>query len=61
MDTVSSHRGKGYALKAVAAWAIAVRAEGRIPFYSTSWDNQSSQRVAEKLGLIPFAVEFTLT
>ncbi len=51
LETLSEHRGRGYAGLAAAAWAQAVRQTGRIPLYSTSWDNLASQRVAQKLGL----------
>jgi hypothetical protein len=60
VDTVEAFRGRGYAGRVVAAWAIAVRAGGRIPLYSTDWDNLASQAVARKLGLILYGVDLSL-
>jgi GNAT acetyltransferase len=51
VETLPAHRGRGFAGLAVAAWAEAVRRGGQVPLYSTSWQNRSSRRVAEKLGL----------
>ena len=61
VETHAAHRGRGYAMKTVAAWATAVMAEDRIPFYSTSWENKASQRVAAKLGLTQCAAEFHIS
>jgi RimJ/RimL family protein N-acetyltransferase len=47
------YRGRGFAPAVVAAWAMGIRALGRVPLYSTAWDNVASQRVAAKLELIP--------
>ncbi len=51
VETAERFRGRGYAPRVTAAWALAVRASGRLPIYSTSWDNEASLAVARKLGL----------
>ena len=61
VDTLLSHRGKGYAAQVVAGWAGIVREQGRMPLYSTSWDNRASQRVAEKLGLELYGVDIHIS
>jgi len=61
VDTLLPHRGKGYAAQVVAGWARIVREQGRIPLYSTSWDNRASQRVAEKLGLGLYGVDIHIS
>jgi RimJ/RimL family protein N-acetyltransferase len=60
VDTLEEFRGRGYAPAVVAAWARAVRREGRIPLYSTSWDNLASRSVARKLGLVLYGTDFSL-
>lgn len=49
--TDPSYRGRGHAAATTAAWAALMAASGRHLFYSTSADNTSSQRVAERLAL----------
>ncbi|MDQ3541848.1 MAG: GNAT family N-acetyltransferase [Chloroflexota bacterium] len=61
LQTVAAHRGRGYGGATTAAWAAAVRATGRIPLYSTSWDNHASRRVAAKLGLVRYGVDLSIT
>jgi hypothetical protein len=61
LETLSTHRGRGYAAATTQAWAILVRRVGRVPLYSTSWDNLASQGVARKLGLILYGADFHLT
>ena len=55
VETAQPYRGKGYAARVTAAWAIAIRNSGRIPLYSTSWTNHASLTVARKLNLVPYA------
>ncbi len=58
--TVEEFRGHGYAPTVAASWANAVRESGRIPFYSTSWDNLASQVVARKLGLVLYGADLSI-
>jgi RimJ/RimL family protein N-acetyltransferase len=60
VDTLEEFRGRGYAPAVVSAWARAVREEGRIPLYSTSWDNLASRSVARKLGLVLYGADFSI-
>lgn len=55
VETAPAVRGRGYAPRVVAAWAIAVRREGLVPLYSTAWTNTASLAVARKLGLVQYA------
>lgn len=55
VETVPSFRGQGAACLAVMAWAAAVRGAGKVPIYSTSWENTASRAVARKLELELFA------
>lgn len=48
--TDAEFRGRGYAAATTAVWADILRPRGLTLFYSTSPDNVSSQRVAERLG-----------
>jgi RimJ/RimL family protein N-acetyltransferase len=60
VDTLAAFRGQGHASRVVAAWAIIVRETGRLPLYSTSWDNLASQGVARRLGLRVYGVTLSL-
>ena len=51
VETAASFRGMGLAPAATLAWAHAIRESGRVPFYSTSWENTASRTVARKLNL----------
>jgi predicted GNAT family acetyltransferase len=61
VETLAPFRGHGHASRAVAAWAIAIREMGRVPLYSTSWDNAASQGVARRLALRLYGVDFSIT
>ncbi len=61
VDTLEAYRRRGYAASAVAAWALAVRALNLVPLYSTSWDNEASQGLARRLGLVQYGVDYHVT
>jgi len=60
VETASAYRGRGFAGAVVSRWAVAVRAEGRVPIYSTQWTNHASRAVARKLGLMPFGEDYSI-
>ena len=60
VETAHEYRGRGLAPRATAAWALAIRASGRVPLYSTSWTNHASLAVARKLGLVPYASTWSI-
>ena len=61
VETAVEFRGRGLAPRVTAAWALAIRAAGRIPLYSTSWSNEASLAVARKLGLVAFASTWSVS
>ena len=61
VETAPDYRGRGYAARVVAPWARAVRAEGRVPLYSTSWRNEASRAVARRLALVLFGSDLHVT
>ena len=61
LETAPLFRGRGLSTRVAAAWALAIRASGRTPLYSTSWSNEASLAVARKLALIPYAATWTLS
>ncbi|MCY3897245.1 MAG: GNAT family N-acetyltransferase [Caldilineaceae bacterium] len=60
LETAEAFRGRGFGPQVTAAWALAVRASGRVPLYSTSWENGASLAVARKLGLLAYACGWSL-
>ncbi len=62
VETIEAARGRGHAARAVDRLGGGpVRAEGRIPLYSTSWDNVASQGAARRLGLVLYGADLSLT
>jgi len=55
LETAEGFRGRGFGPRVTAAWAMAVRAVGRVPLYSAAWSNAASLAVARKLGLTAHA------
>ena len=55
LETAEAFRGRGFGPRVTAAWAMAVRASGRVPLYSAAWSNAPSLAVARKLGLTAHA------
>ncbi len=49
--TLPAQRGRGHAVRAVAAWSEHPDLAGKTLFYSALNENTASRRVAEKLGL----------
>lgn len=60
VETAVEYRGRGFATRVTAGWALAVRASGRTPLYSTSWSNSASIAIARKLGLIAYASSWSI-
>lgn len=60
VETLEGYRGRGYATRAAASWAQAIRQSGRIPLYSTSWDNYASQATARRLQLHRYGTDISI-
>jgi hypothetical protein len=61
LETATAFRGRGFGPRVTAAWALAIRASGRVPLYSTSWINGASLAVARKLSLVAYASTWSLS
>ena len=60
IETLPSHRRKGLATHAVAAWAGAVLRMNATPLYGTTFDNLASQSVARRLNMELVGSEFSV-
>ena len=60
VETAPEFRGKGLAAQVTTAWARLIQQSGRLPLYSTSWDNRSSLAVARRLQLSMCASDWSL-
>ena len=60
VETAAGFRGRGFGPRVSAAWALAVRASGRIPLYSTDWSNEPSLALARKLSLVVYATDWSV-
>jgi len=60
VETLPGFRGRGFAARAVAAWAGAVAGAGLLPLYSSDWSNRASLALAARLGLIRYGVDLHL-
>jgi len=60
LSTIEQFRGKGFAQKVTYGWCREILRQGLIPFYSTSWDNLNSQKVAKKIGLYQFGMDLSI-
>jgi hypothetical protein len=61
VETAEGFRGRGLGAQVTTAWALAVRASGRTPMYSTAWSNASSLALARKLGLKAYAADWSVS
>lgn len=59
VETLPSHRGRGYAVLITSMWSEAVYQSGRLALYSTSWDNAASRKVAERLGGYQYGIDLS--
>ncbi|MGI2294235.1 GNAT family N-acetyltransferase [Paenibacillus sp. GXUN7292] len=60
VETLKDYRGKGYAMRVTSSWAQAIRRSQKIPLYSTSWDNFSSQSIAKRLRLHLYGTDISI-
>lgn len=58
VETAETFRGRGFGANVVMEWAAAVASMGRVPLYSTSWENVASLALAHRLKLVQFASDF---
>ncbi len=60
VETAEPYRGRGLAPLVVSAWACLIYESGRLPLYSTSWENAASRAVARKLGISLYGEDISI-
>ncbi len=58
LEVAEAYRRRGLARAVTLGWARAIQAAGRVPLYSTSWENEASRATARSLGLLPYAEDW---
>lgn len=61
INTLEEYRKKGYAADACIACINEIIKNGKCPLWSTAKSNTASQRLAERIGFVPFADYFAVT
>lgn len=58
LEVVEAYRRRGLGRAVTVGWAASIRAGGRVPLYSTSWENEASRAVARSLRLLAYAEDW---
>lgn len=58
LEVAEAYRRHGLARAVTLGWAWAILAGGRVPLYSTSWENEASRATARSLGLLVYAEDW---
>lgn len=58
LEVVEAYRRRGMGRSVTLGWAEAIRAGGRVPLYSTWWENEASRAVARSLRLLAYAEDW---
>lgn len=58
VETHPDFRQRGHGSAVTLRWAAEVRRQGAIPLYSTSWQNEASQALARRIGLLQYGHTF---
>lgn len=61
VESAPAFRDRGFGTRAVAEWRRVVRTSGRVALYSAFADNLASLRIAEKLGFLRYATDWSIT
>jgi rhodanese-related sulfurtransferase len=60
VETAIGYRRRGFGSRVTASWARLIRESGRLPLYSTSWNNTASLALASTLGLSVCATDWSV-